>query len=271
MNKKLKNVLLLATDHNVTKAYIHKLNEMGLCPSTVIRLNWRNSSYSHMIDGLTEHEFSLAVEKIKATLKALNIFTGDLSSDTNATLNAVGWEYQNLTIDHINDDKLIRFLGDSVDEKHIIFCGGGILRKQILDNGKRFIHVHPGIVPDVKGADGLLWSALLHNQIGMSAFFMNQGIDTGDIIATRSYAIPNFDLEFTRPSSKAVKDLLVNYIDPHYRAELLGSLFRKDPDPASWKIRKQNPGKGKTYYFMHDALLPLALEKFFKPEKQKVS
>lgn len=271
MNKKLENVLLLATDHNITKAYIHKLDEMGVRPSRIIRLNWRNSSYSNKIEGLTDQDFSVAVEKIMITLQARNIFTGDLAPDTDTILDTVGWEYQNITIDHINDEKLIRFLRNSVDEKYIIFCGGGILRNQILNSGKRFIHVHPGIVPDVKGADGLLWSALLHDQIGMSAFFMNQGIDTGDIIASRSFTIPNFDPDITAYPSNTVKDLLINYIDPHYRAELLGSLFNNNPDPANWNIRKQNPGAGKTYYFMHDALLPRALDKFFKPEKQMVS
>ncbi len=271
MNKKLENVLLLATDHNITKAYIHKLDGMGLRPSRILRLNWRNSSYSNEIEGLTEHEFTIAAKKINTTLKIRNVFTGDLAPGTDTILTAVGWEYQNITIDHINDEKLIRFLRDSVDEKYIIFCGGGILRKQILNSGKRFIHVHPGIVPEVKGADGLLWSALLYDQIGMSAFFMNQGIDTGDIVKARSYTIPDLDLGVVRSSSKAVKDLLINYIDPHYRAELLGSLFSNNPDPANWKTCKQNPGAGKTYYFMHDALLPRALGKFFKPEKQKVS
>ncbi|REL38636.1 hypothetical protein DYD21_01420 [Rhodohalobacter sp. SW132] len=259
--KRLENVLLLATAHNITKAYLYRLHRLGLRPSKVLLLRWQNSSYSNKIEELTTSEFSRIASAINSALKAKSLFTGDLTLSTEDTLNSIGWEYDTLTIDNINGEILITFL-ENTSEQYIIFCGGGILRKDVLNCGKRFIHIHPGEVPNVKGADGFLWSTLVHDIIGMSAFFMNEGIDTGDIIDTRSHLLPSFEVDFREMGLKAAKKLLINYVDPHFRAEILGSLFHNIPDPAYWKTTRQQHSEGKTYYFMHDALLPQAINKF---------
>jgi hypothetical protein len=271
MTNILDNVLLLATEHNVTKAYIQKLNSLGMRPSRVIKLEWRNNSYSNCIDGINQHEFSNLARKINKRLKTVKVFAGDLSQSTDAILDAVGWERESFTINHINDEELIGFLSSHVDEKYVIFCGGGILREGILNCSKRFIHVHPGVVPEMRGADCLLWSVLVENRIGMSTFFMNEGIDTGDIIKTDSYEIPQFEISLRRFPAKAVKQLLVNYVDPHYRADTLASLFERMPDPARWETQKQHSYEGKTYYFMHNDLLPQAINRFCKSEMKMVS
>lgn len=271
MKQKLQNVLLLATEHNITPAYINKLAQLGMRPSKVLLLNWRNSNYSNSIDGLSQHEFLTIMSSIKNTLKAEGVYAGDLSRSTEATLNEVNWDYEQVDIDHINSERFISFLSNSIQEKYIVFCGGGILRENILNCGKQFIHVHPGVVPGMRGADCLLWSALVENRIGMSAFFMNEGVDTGDIIARLSFAIPHFDISVSKFDSETVKDLLVNYVDPHYRAFTLAAIFESKANPVQWETEKQHLSEGKTYYFMHKALLPQAINKFCKSEMKMVS
>lgn len=270
MGSRLENVVLLATAHNITGAYINKLHSKGLQPSRTLLLNWRDSSYSNAIDGLGDKDFSVFARCIKENLKAKGLFTGNLVHSTKSTLDSVGWDYQEITIDHINDEKLITYLSNSVDETYIIFCGGGILRYPILNCGKKFIHVHPGIVPEVRGADCLLWSALVNNKIGMSAFFMDEGIDTGDVVGRCSFEVPCFDIGYNKWDPKIIKSLLIRYVDPHFRATTLASIFEKKLDPAQWEPQKQCSSDGKTYYFMHDELLPQALRKFFKSEMKMV-
>jgi hypothetical protein len=270
MGSRLQNVVLLATAHNITGAYIKKLHSQGLQPSQVLLLNWRDSSYSNAIDGLGDKEFSVFVRNIKESLKAKGLFAGNLAQSTKSILNSVGWDYQEITIDHINEEKLITYLSNSVDETYIIFCGGGILRHPILNCGKKFIHVHPGIVPEVRGADCLLWSALVNNKIGMSAFFMDEDIDTGDIIDRCSFEVPCFDIDFSKWDPQIIKSLLIQYVDPHFRADTLVSVFEKEPDPSLWETQKQSSSEGNTYYFMHNELLPQALRKFFKSEMKMV-
>lgn len=117
-------------------------------------------------------------------------------------------------------------------------------------------------MPEVKGADCLLWSALVHNEIGMSSFFMNKGIDTGDIIKTSTYPVPKFELIKSKYSLKMMKYVLINLVDPHYRAEHLVNTFMVDHNPVNWKTKRQDPMEGKQYYFMHDSILPDAISKF---------
>ncbi len=137
-----------------------------------------------------------------------------------------------------------------------------LVKGALVGEPKRVIHIHPGVVPDVKGADGILWSSLVHQRIGMSAFFMNEGIDTGDIIATREYDIPVIIDDKTQADGNAgrIADFIVNEVDPIFRADLLGRLFLTDRDPRTWQFQRQNPDDGKTYYFMHDQLKKLAIE-----------
>lgn len=271
MKVEMENVVLLATSHNITKAYINRLNSKGLRPSQILLLNWKGRTYSNKIKGLSEEDYSAITGKIRENLKTKGLFSGELSLSTEAILKSIGWEYQNITIDHINDEKLTAFLSTSIDEDYIIFCGGGILRRQILNCGKKFIHVHPGMVPDVRGADGMLWSALIHDVIGMSVFFMDEGIDTGDYIDCRSFGIPQFEINFNRLDPQITKSFLVNYVDPHFRAETLASVFKNNTNPAQWETQKQCSSEGKTYYFMHEDLLPQAINKFYKSGMKMVS
>ena len=54
--------------------------------------------------------------------------------------------------------------------------------KKILNSNHKFIHIHPGYLPFVKGLDGTLWSYIIRSKFGVTSFEMNQGIDTGNII-----------------------------------------------------------------------------------------
>lgn len=304
--KVLPNVVLLATSHNVAKAYLYRLQKNNLKPRKVLILNFNSTKgrrenyplrkklksfykkysfkegmlrifkklfYKKNKLNLSDNDF-LSSQKgvalltdIENRLSDKNIFSGDLKEPTKNILNNIGWEFKELQIRSINDHKLISYLTEEVKEKYIIFCGGGILRKSILNIGKKFIHIHPGKVPEVKGADCLLWSALVENKIGMSAFFMNKGIDTGDILRTNYYSIPKFNVDIKGVSSSALHNVLINYVDPHFRAQLLIELFEKEINPEKWNAIQQNPTEGKQYYFMHNEIVSYSIGKFFNNKK----
>ena len=54
--------------------------------------------------------------------------------------------------------------------------------KEIFLTKKKFVHIHPAILPDFRGADASLWFLLLRNKIGSTSFVMNEEIDKGQII-----------------------------------------------------------------------------------------
>ena len=285
----LNNVCFLATDHNISKAYIHALAMEDLLPARIIyaqidrdlsrmgRINRLKKKIKDGIKRLTgknssrvSAEYNLmlsaAEKEFRTYTRANGLYMGDYGQSMPAILRKMGLKYKSVLVSSINDDKLKACLLNDVTEPYVIFTGGGILKKGMFDTGKKFIHVHPGIVPDIKGSDCFLWGALVRKRIGLSAFFMNMGVDTGDIIKTAEYAVPGFRLNKAGKEFRHLPHILINFLDPSYRADVLLDLFRTKPDPASWEWSGQNNSEGKVYYFMHPEVAAKAAEKFLDPE-----
>ena len=282
----LNNVAFLATDINTSRCYLQVLFDNNIIPSEIIFVEiqkkkdlkfykkriksiiksilFQKSKSPGKPDPKTENQRKILKNQLQSEieiyLKKEQLPSPDYTLNTMDILTNKGLKFDQIQIQSINDPKLIRHLDTQVKSEYVIFSGGGILRKNILQ-AKRFIHVHPGVVPDVKGAHCFLWSALVRDKIGMSAFFMNEGIDTGDIITTREYPKPKLNLKINTGYVRTLGKYLIDHLDPSYRADLLVSLFKKDPDPANWSTAKQDPSDGKTYYFMHNEVMEMALLK----------
>lgn len=152
----------------------------------------------------------------------------------------------------------------------VLFTGGGILRSNLLKlPGFRFLHVHPGYLPYIRGADGVLWSLLVRGRLGMSAFYMSSEIDTGDLIAAEEYAPVSFDISGkSRPDDESLYRAIFSFFDPVLRAEFLVSrVLTKGYDLSSSSSVAQDVSKGITYHFMSPKLRHKALSLLFKSGK----
>lgn len=148
----------------------------------------------------------------------------------------------------------------------VLFTGGGILPGSLIDlAGVRFLHVHPGLLPHVRGADGLLWSTLVRGRPAMSCFFLAKGLDTGDVVATREYPPLQFDLcDGARPDNQTLYRAVFSFIDPLLRADtLIRDVLQAQPDVSRLPARPQDAGRGVTYHFMHAALREHVLRQLF--------
>jgi len=148
----------------------------------------------------------------------------------------------------------------------VLFTGGGILPPDLLEiEGIRFLHVHPGLLPEVRGADGLLWSTLLRGRPAMSSFYMARGVDTGHIVAADEYPALRFHLsEKRRPDDQSLYRAVFGFYDPALRAEFLVTRVIADkPDLSALPAVSQTSDKGTTYHFMHSALRKKVLEHLF--------
>ena len=123
------------------------------------------------------------------------------------------------------DDRRLQKLLLKSHVKNFLYTNGGrVPEALLLNNDVKFFHIHPGVVPHVRGSDGLYWSIAVRGRPGVSCFYMDAGIDTGDLIATKEFDLPDFkiDLPVSDVEEDALyRDLLLAY-DPHLRA----SLFR---------------------------------------------
>ena len=136
--------------------------------------------------------------------------------------------------------------------------------------GIRYLHVHPGHLPEIRGADGFLWSLLVREMPGASCFYMNAGLDMGDLIITENLPAPIFKLpkNITRPDDQILYRILFSYCDPLLRADVFVRMIQKiphisDSTLASLLTSKQKKEEGITYHFMHPLLRKAALQKLF--------
>jgi methionyl-tRNA formyltransferase len=82
----------------------------------------------------------------------------------------------------------------------IIFTGGNILRKQLLDV-PRFgvLNIHLGLLPEIRGMSSPEWSLLNRVPVGITIHYMDAGIDTGPIL--QRFELPDVN------RSKSLSDL----------------------------------------------------------------
>lgn len=128
--------------------------------------------------------------------------------------------------------------------------------KSLLDLPQlQFIHFHPGYLPNIRGADCTLWSMLLYGRPSASCFYMDAGIDTGDVI------FPCWLPELKRLPFLQKRTVIESYrmifgfIDPWVRAYALRIFcthYQNDPDKI--KSISQQEKNGLTFHFMHEKL-----------------
>ena len=100
----------------------------------------------------------------------------------------------------LNDPDVVEFLGQRAPEL-VVFTGGGILRGEVLARaGRGVVNCHMGFLPDYRGIDTALWAVLegRFDKVGLSVHLMDEGIDTGPLLAVRRVALEASDTSATR-------------------------------------------------------------------------
>ena len=144
-----------------------------------------------------------------------------------------------------NDEKVVKAIKKR-SEKYFIFTGGGILKEEVLDMDKKFIHVHSGLLPDYRGSTCVYYSIIKEGNCGATAFFMSKGIDTGNIIAKKV---------FKKPSTS---DIDYGY-DCRIRSEVLVQIMKDYAAKGKFASIAQNPDEGEMYFIIHPVLKHLAI------------
>lgn len=263
---------------STSKTYLHYLNRKNFLVKKVILVNFRKLTPLEMYlkKGLPLFLSQRLISKTStdissyysSTFKAACRFFQNYVPHPIDYFSEFDWqkytaEVLNFTAEDFNDPFLQKVL-DNEKCQNFLYTNGGIVPPSVLEKRKRRIfHIHPGIVPYVKGSDGLLWSALTRDKVGASCFYMDAGIDTGTIIQTKEWVIPHFSNE---PIEGLDLDTLYRALlysfDPHLRAELFSEVvenFYSSLNEIPSKVQK--PQEGRTYYAMHPQIKLYALEK----------
>jgi hypothetical protein len=168
----------------------------------------------------------------------------------------------------LKDQVLIESIKDS-PYPTVLFTGGGIVPSEILSlKGIRILHTHPGHVPHVRGADGILWSTLVRGNPGASCFFFDETIDTGPVIAAQDFPEIKFHLTegMTTPDDQTLYRMVFSYYDPILRAEMLVNTLERLGDVSELSAQDQDFFSGVTYHFMHPTVRREALSSLFESD-----
>lgn len=161
---------------------------------------------------------------------------------------AAGIRLVTLTAEDINESPVVAAVM-SLAQPHLIFSGpaGAIVRKQLFATGKKFIHVHPGRLPEFRGSTTIYYSLLAENRIDATALILNEVIDAGPVIGRATFAPP--------PDRKAID----GEYDSKIRASLLVDVMRDFARRGRFEEMEQPSGAGETFYIIHPVLKHLAI------------
>lgn len=234
----LEDVILLGVESNRTKAYLQILAKNDLLPSHVILMlpdpsaNMKKSN-TGAVAGREDTKYFVSNESVIYTLEERNI------------------RYSIIKTSDVNSDEVTQML-KSLPQKYVIYSGfgGQILGSHLFALDKRYIHVHPGIVPEFRGSTTIYYSLLSNGTIGATAMFLDEQIDTGPIIKKKNYFLPE------DPPN-------LDYIyDPYIRAELLAEVMKEYRETGFFTEGEQDPLEGETYHIIHPVLKHIALLSF---------
>lgn len=219
---------IILTSDNRSKAYIQKLVKNNIILNDIILMNSNKpeKTYSkEIIQKSLESGFDISIPVLE-TLRNNNLqFT----------------EFEFVDINHL---ELVEYMKRS-QIKYYLFTGGGILKKEILTSGPKFIHFHPGIVPDYRGSTCFYYSIINDNNCGVTSFIMDEKLDTGDII---------FQKTFPKPNHQYIDEVF----DPFIRSETMIDVIQNNLINIGTHI-KQNILEGETYFIIHPVLKHISI------------
>ena len=200
-----------------SKAYLQKIVSNEFFLDNIVFMN----------DNKTEKQ--LSSDAINQSLK----YGFDASKSVIETLTENKLKFQEFDFVNVNNPQLKNYL-EKIYNDFIIFTGGGILKNDTLNLKSKFIHFHPGIVPKYRGSTCFYYSIINENMSGVTAFIMDQNLDTGDLI---------YQKKFTKPNHIFIDDIY----DSHIRSETLIDLFKMNLIEKE-NFKKQSTSKGERRY-----------------------
>lgn len=93
--------------------------------------------------------------------------------------------------DNVNGEAALRFIGSLQPDLIVSAYFSQILKAGVLGLPKvGCLNIHPGFLPDYKGAMNYFWVIRNgHDRAGVSVHWMDEGIDTGAVLARKSFRL----------------------------------------------------------------------------------
>ena len=195
----LNDVAMVAADTTRSKYYLDELIKYELLPKYVLLL-------------LNSNEQMLPGQKYNKTKNGIA-----------ELLEAHGVQYDFAPNSDINSNEVVKIISDRLESVFIFSgFGGALLRNDILEIGKKFLHVHGGYLPDYKGSTTNYYSLIDDNMLGASSIFLTKEIDCGPILLRKKFPAPKDRTEID------------HIYDSKVRSEVLVKTLKKYANTGCW-------------------------------------
>jgi len=215
---------MVAADTTRSKYYLDELIKYELLPKYVLLL-------------LNSNEQMLPGQKYNKTKNGIA-----------ELLEAHGVQYDFAPNSDINSNEVVKIISDRIESVFIFSgFGGALLRNDILEIGKKFLHVHGGYLPDYKGSTTNYYSLIDDNMLGASSIFLTKEIDCGPILLRKKFPAPKDRTEID------------HIYDSKVRSEVLVKTLKKYANTGCWGFELEDNKGGEIFYIIHPVLKHLAI------------
>ncbi len=154
--------------------------------------------------------------------------------------------------DDLNESVVLKTLKQAQPDL-VVFTGGGLIRKDVLLNaGQGILNCHMGILPRYRGMDVIEWAILEErfDQIGLTVHFMDQGVDTGDILTIKKIPL------------RSPKETIAQ-LRERFEPIMCRTMVETAMGVLNGQIKRQSQKleDGKQYFIMHPLLKQIAEQK----------
>lgn len=218
---------------------------MKIAFATCVELGKSCIEEIYRLEGKLDLMITLKDEKAKN--KSGRVYLDDLSSQHNVPL---------LKIDNINDRETIKELKSKEIDWLFIIGWSQIAKKELLETPNNgCIGMHPTLLPKGRGRAAIPWAILKElDKTGVTAFKINEGIDTGPIIDL--IEIPISSNETSTTLYKKVNESHINLIKKVWQAMIdkkLRLTMQDESKATYWDGRKPGDGEITSDYSMKEA------------------
>jgi methionyl-tRNA formyltransferase len=236
MNNKI-TITLLAGNTFRARAYAQQLGQLNN-EDLVIK------GFFYGFDKRITSPVSIGI-KTKDYLTKQNLFIPDLNENIQVTFKKNNWQFIEHFDENVNASHLISEL-HKIETDIIVFAGygGQLLRSEHFNKRVKYLHMHPGILPYERGSTTLYYSILNNRKLSVTAFYMTENIDDGEIVYSQQYE---------RPSKGVNIDI---WLDNVIRANCFEKALKIILQGDKTEITGDNSNE---YYVIHPVLKHIAL------------
>jgi len=215
---------MVAADTTRTQYYIKKLIKHKLLPNYILLLlNNDKDLLPGQSDSKTDNELVML-------LKKANI------------------QYDIAPNNDINSSEVVGMISNRPESVFIFSGFGGVLlHNNILEVGKKFLHVHGGYLPKYKGSTTNYYSLIDENTIGASSIFLTKEIDCGPVLLRKKFSAPKDRTEID------------HIYDSEARSKVLIETLKQHVKSGGWDFELESNKGGETFYIIHPVLKHLAI------------